>query len=156
MKDTYNVQPQVNWGKMPAGEIRKVYRGKQCGKYFMMKSVESLPMSICKVSQYSLSVQSHSPLPLIAVMAASTTRGVSYVDVDSFSLFTFLLPSLLRSVDCGYRYVFVLGYDVGDPFFDSEQVCTHSLILYSLWGLDSLGLPDYLFIAGLGQNDCLF
>lgn len=122
MKDTYGIQPQVNWGRLPAGDIRKTYRNKQCGKFFMMKSVESLPMSVCRMSQYTLSTQLQSPLPLIAVMAASTTRGVAVVDLETFSLFSFLLPSLVRSVECGYRYLFVLGYDVGDPFFDSEQV----------------------------------
>ena len=38
------------------------------------------------------------------------------------ALFTLLLPSLTRSLDCGFRYEYVLGYDKGDAFYDSEEV----------------------------------
>ncbi|CAM9902964.1 unnamed protein product [Hapterophycus canaliculatus] len=56
--------------------------------------------------------------PLIAVCAGSTTRGVPFPDEQSLALFRFLLPSLARTADCGFRYVAVIGYDVGDGFFD--------------------------------------
>ncbi|CAM9579534.1 unnamed protein product, partial [Scytosiphon promiscuus] len=56
--------------------------------------------------------------PLIAVCAGSTTRGVPFPDDQSLALFRFLLPSLARTADCGFRYVAVVGYDVGDGFFD--------------------------------------
>ncbi|CAM9976997.1 unnamed protein product, partial [Ectocarpus sp. 8 AP-2014] len=56
--------------------------------------------------------------PLIAVCAGSTTRGVPFPDEHSLALFRFLLPSLARTADCGFRYLAVVGYDVGDGFFD--------------------------------------
>ena len=34
----------------------------------------------------------------------------------------YLLPSLVRSLDCGFRYEYVLGFDKGDPFYDSKEV----------------------------------
>ena len=40
----------------------------------------------------------------------------------NLAVFSFLLPSLTRTVDCGYRYLFVLGYDKGDPYFDNAAV----------------------------------
>ena len=61
--------------------------------------------------------------PLIAIMAASTSKGATFARTSPFqsiSLFTTLLPSLLCSLDCHFRYVFVLGYDEGDAFFDSS------------------------------------
>jgi hypothetical protein len=61
-------------------------------------------------------------LPLIAVMAASTTRKVNGASTGSLSLFQFMLPSLIRSLDCGFRYEVVVGYDQGDPFYDSSAV----------------------------------
>ena len=33
----------------------------------------------------------------------------------------YLLPSIVRTVECGFRYIFVLGYDRGDRFYDSES-----------------------------------
>jgi hypothetical protein len=33
----------------------------------------------------------------------------------------YLLPSLLRTLDCGFRYEYVLGYDQGDQFYDSDS-----------------------------------
>jgi len=32
-----------------------------------------------------------------------------------------LLPSIARTADCGYRYVVVIGFDEGDPFYDSLE-----------------------------------
>lgn len=61
-------------------------------------------------------------LPLIAVMAATTTRKVVKPSTKSLSLFTYLLPSMIRTLDCGFRYEYVLGYDKGDPFYDSSEV----------------------------------
>jgi hypothetical protein len=67
----------------------------------------------------------HDNLPLIAIMAATTTRKVNKPSTKSLSLFTYLLPSLIRTLDCGFRYEYVLGYDQGDPFYDSENVNMH-------------------------------
>ena len=64
----------------------------------------------------------HDHLPLIAIMAATTTRNVHKPSTKSLSLFTYLLPSLIRTLDCGFRYEYVLGYDKGDLFYDSEEV----------------------------------
>lgn len=59
-------------------------------------------------------------LPLIAIMAGSTTRKVNDPGTNTIALFTVLLPSLLRSLDCGYRYVYMLGFDTGDEYYDSD------------------------------------
>ena len=77
------------------------------------------PISTCKGHE-----KSHIPpekLPLIAIMAASTTRNVKNPGTSNMALFTVLLPSLLRSLDCGYRYVYMLGYDANDAFYDSSD-----------------------------------
>ena len=63
-----------------------------------------------------------SKLPLIAIMAATTTRKVENPSPENMALFTYLLPSLIRTIECGFRYEYVLGYDVGDPFYDSAEV----------------------------------
>lgn len=60
--------------------------------------------------------------PLIAVISASTSRNEGNASCASLSVFTLMLPSLIRSLDCGFRYMVVIGYDVGDKFYDSDQV----------------------------------
>ena len=61
-------------------------------------------------------------LPLIAIMAATTTRKIDKPSTKNLSLFMYLLPSLVRTLDCGFRYEYVMGYDKGDPFYDSKEV----------------------------------
>lgn len=70
------------------------------------------------------SLAAPSPLPLIAIMVASATRSVVAPSVKSLALFHYLLPSLPTTLDCGFRYVLLLGYDEGDAFFDTAQVRT--------------------------------
>jgi hypothetical protein len=36
-------------------------------------------------------------------------------------LFQFLLPSLLNTLDCGFRYLVMIGYDLGDQFYDRPE-----------------------------------
>lgn len=37
------------------------------------------------------------------------------------AIFSFLFPSLIRTLDCNYKYLVVLGYDKGDPFYDTND-----------------------------------
>jgi hypothetical protein len=53
-------------------------------------------------------------------MAATTTRGTKNPSTTKLSLFNLLLPSFLRTLDCGFRYLFVIGFDLGDPYYDTE------------------------------------
>lgn len=61
-------------------------------------------------------------LPLISILAATTTRKIFEPSTKNLSLFTLLLPSLVRNLDCGFRYEYVLGFDEGDAFYDSKEV----------------------------------
>jgi hypothetical protein len=54
-------------------------------------------------------------------MAATTTRKIPQPSPTRLALFNFLLPSIMRSVDCSFRYVYILGYDAGDSYYDSES-----------------------------------
>lgn len=70
-------------------------------------------------------------LPLIAIMAASTTRRIKDPSTSNLALFTLMLPSLIRTLDCGYRYMYVLGFDKGDPFYDSDEVSLFHIYVYT-------------------------
>ena len=37
------------------------------------------------------------------------------------AIFSFLFPSLIRTLDCNFKYLVVLGYDTNDPFYDSAD-----------------------------------
>lgn len=62
-----------------------------------------------------------SPLPLIAVMSATTSRHVKDPSNATLSLMKTMLPSLIFSLDCGFQYVVVLGFDDSDNFFNSTR-----------------------------------
>ena len=68
----------------------------------------------------------HKPLdtlhPLVAILSGSTTRSETNPSNSTLSIFTIMLPSLIRSLDCGFRYLVVIGYDKGDTFYDSTKV----------------------------------
>lgn len=123
----YQVKPMKSWGKLPASMIEE-WKAKQCDLVFTASRMGRRPMSSCPDSPSSVPSLNHthpnlSPtLPLIAVMAATTTRKISAPSTSKLALFTLLLPSLMRSLDCGFRYEYVLGYDEGDPFYDTPKV----------------------------------
>lgn len=105
--------------KAPVPEkLKAAWYSRNCDNLYKHQHICSKPVSRCPLDH----LESSEKFPLIAVMAATTTRRVSDPHVQKIALFTLLLPSLIRSLDCGYRYVYVMGYDVGDPFYDSEEV----------------------------------
>merc|ERR1712178_619489 len=54
-------------------------------------------------------------------MAATTSRNVVDPGPKRLSLFNVMLPSLMHSIECDYKYVYVLGYDKGDPYYDTDK-----------------------------------
>lgn len=69
-------------------------------------------------SEYSTPVV----LPLIAILAPISSSNISDASNETLPLFSIMLPSLVLSLDCGFRYMVAVGYLEGDPFFDTEQV----------------------------------
>ncbi len=59
-------------------------------------------------------------MPHIAILLGSTSRGVSDPSTSNLALFTLSLPSIAKTVECGFCYSIFLGYDVEDPFYDSH------------------------------------
>jgi hypothetical protein len=57
--------------------------------------------------------------PHIAIIVGATTRKVVAPSTKNMALFTLSLPSIAKTVECGFRYTVFLGYDAGDAFFDS-------------------------------------
>jgi hypothetical protein len=126
MKQTYRVIPMQSWGNLPQN-MQDTWRTKRCDIVFTVMRMEKHAVSSC-VNKTATANKDHqsskSKDPLIAVMAGTTSRKVLNPSTKTMSLFNYLLPSLVRSLDCGFRYVFVLGYDAGDPFYDTEEVCS--------------------------------
>eukprot|EP00605_Chrysophyceae_sp_TOSAG23-4_P001198 GSChrysophyteH1.ASY1.ANO1.1307.1 assembled CDS len=133
---------QNEWGTLPS-ELQGLWENLSCSDYFR-KGLEGLKQVMGTAADKLLGEQKvESPLmgagassrlaevqnlqgtaaelPLISIMAGSTSRKVDKPSVRNLSLFIYLLPSLIRTLDCGFRYEYVLGYDIGDPFYDSEK-----------------------------------
>lgn len=87
-----------------------------CENFFKHEQICTQPVPKC-----TKSIASRKKQPLIAVLAATTTRRVNNPAIDKIALFTLLLPSLVRNIDCGFRYVYVMGYDKGDPYYDIKH-----------------------------------
>lgn len=128
MRKKYHVKPMQSWGSLPERHIAN-WKSKHCDMIFTQKRMASRSLSTCintNSTGSEINLDAHpnmSPsLPLIAIMAATTTRKIDNPSTSNLALFNFLLPSLIRTLDCGFRYEYVLGYDVGDPFYDSEKV----------------------------------
>ena len=122
MKQTYRVVPMQSWGNLPQN-MQDTWRTKRCDIVFTVMRMEKHAVSAC-ANKTSSKDKSNAKDPLIAVMAGTTSRKVLNPSTKTMSLFNYLLPSLVRSLDCGFRYVFVLGYDAGDPFYDTTEVCS--------------------------------
>lgn len=139
-KAKYQVVPMKSWGKLPLNLI-DTWRQRRCDVAFTAVRMSQRPLSTCastssiissedksfkastatSIATTTSSASSQQPL-LIAIMAASTTRKIIDPSPDNIALFTYMLPSLIRTIDCGFRYMYVLGYDKGDPFYDSDEV----------------------------------
>lgn len=123
----YQVVPMKSWGKLTESMI-ELWKSRRCDLAFTAIRLSMIPLATClgpngtEPSISKFTNKYHSSLPLIAVMAASTTRKVPDPSPDSIALFVHMLPSLIRTIDCRFRYMYVLGFDVGDPFYDSEEV----------------------------------
>ena len=114
--------PGADWGNMTEAD-RKTWQRYECNDLFVAKRLFKHSMTSCDENNFIQSTAADSSFPLVAIMSATTTRSVHDPTVKVLSLFQLLFTSLSRSLDCGFRYLFVLGYDKGDKFYDSKSVC---------------------------------
>lgn len=63
------------------------------------------------------------PMPLIAIMFGATTRTMKpeEMSLDYLAPFNHALPSFFNTVEPSYKYAVVIGYDKGDPFYDTTE-----------------------------------
>jgi len=128
-KSKYHVLPMKSWGQLPFSLV-DTWKARKCDLVFTSMRMRQNQVTKCGDPLPALSLAGFASggkdsLPLIAIMAATTTRKVHQPSTQNLALFTMLLPSLIRSIDCGFRYVYVLGYDKGDPFYDDEANLQH-------------------------------
>ena len=63
-----------------------------------------------------------SALPLIAILVPISACNISDASTDTLPLFSVMLPSLMMSLDCGYQYLVVVGFDEYDDFYSTAKV----------------------------------
>jgi len=61
--------------------------------------------------------------PLLAICSGVTSRNVKPEKLHSgyMALFTKLMPSIVSTVDCDIDYLIVVGFDLGDQFYDTPE-----------------------------------
>jgi hypothetical protein len=67
---------------------------------------------------------------VVAVIAATTTRGQKAPALATCPLFSTLLPSLLETAEPGFEYWLVVAYDVGDPLYDDPPTLARARALF--------------------------
>ena len=133
-KKKFKVIPQKSWGSLPASYIDQ-WKSRRCDMSFTVARMKGSSVTRCE--DVESNYRNADKLPLISILAASTTRKMIKPSVKRMSLFTYLLPSLIRTIDCGFRYEYVLGYDAGDPFFDS----TEGIATVDKWFMENIVKP---------------
>ena len=119
----YNIVPLKTWGQLPF-DLTETWRAKACDSYFVAQRKNARTETNCSSFQRSpwmsrIPVVRADSEPLIVILAASTTRKIRHPSTKSLALCQYLLTSIVRTVECGFRYAYVLGFDEGDPFFDN-------------------------------------
>ena len=123
MKKKFRVIPMKSWGQLPMSYV-DAWRDRSCDLIFSEQRMGSKTLSSCPhvpsmlrrndstITQSKEAAKNdskhitappsfahsnmHDNLPLIAIMAATTTRKVNKPNTKSLSLFTYLLPSTLK------------------------------------------------------------
>lgn len=115
----------MSWGSLPF-DLWQSWREKRCDSFYMEDKRTSRPRGHCSTVERR-PWQGRTPRlnpgadPVIAVLAGSTTRGIPDPSSSSLALCNFLLKSIVRTAECHYQYLFVLGYDLGDPYYDDPE-----------------------------------
>jgi hypothetical protein len=112
----HDVRPGSSWGSL--GERDKIgWRKRDCDNQITTTAsfVDTDALPQCGADARATS----STARMVAVCCGTTTRKVKGPQLAKLALFRYLLPSMARTVDCGLDYMAVVGYDKGDPFYDS-------------------------------------
>lgn len=117
----HKVVPLKSWGTLPQKKIVS-WKRHRCDAVFTTDRINKKPITNCTAVQNVNDSIMMASLPLIGIMAASSTRKTRAPSTKNVALFNFLLPSVTRTLDCGFRYMFMIGYDVGDALYDSAEV----------------------------------
>ena len=111
----HNVRPGSSWGSLSEKD-KANWRKRSCDSRITSTASfieeESLPR--CSVDDAQNGGKKR-----VAVCCGTTTRNVKGPQLAKLALFRYLLPSMARTVDCGLDYMIVVGFDKGDPFYDT-------------------------------------
>ena len=136
----YKIVPQKSWGDMPPSLI-DTWRKKSCDAFFIVNSerpssqhCSTLPLPAWHANLTSIrfhkgriemdtsTLEAEKKYPVVAILAGSTTRSIAYPSLKTLALCNYLLKSILRTAECGFHYIYVLGYDLKDKFYSNPTV----------------------------------
>ena len=126
LRSEYHVLSFSGWKALPMN-IQSIWSSKSCN-YNCFGALKSKPFnSSCKRPKLLLPewyrgipiAMKGKSEPLIAILAASTSHNIDNFSTLESSLLNKLIPSIRNTVECGFRYILLLGYDIGDKYFDN-------------------------------------
>lgn len=99
--------------------LKGKWRHMHCSMIVWDHRFESIPLSSC--ANPSTTDPEDPSFEMISLLVAVTTRKMHNPSTSNLAIFHALLPSFIRTLDCGFRYSVVIGYDKDDQYFDSEK-----------------------------------
>jgi hypothetical protein len=120
----YAIESYASFGSATLA-AKTIWKDYKCNQLLESKLSMLNPIADCSNTHSDSETNSTSTTdsyPLIAILVGVTTRKLTEPSLRDLDIFTVSMPSLMSSLDCGYRYHVLLGYDVGDPFYDSDKV----------------------------------
>jgi hypothetical protein len=129
MQKAYGVEPGKWWGELPSDLQKRwatlacdhkstVTKAKAVKKEQDPKEPAARPERLAGTE--ALFVDGNNPL--VAIVAPCTTRKMTVRALTDLSLFSTLMPSIVKTVVPGFDYLVVVAFDNGDAYLDSTTV----------------------------------
>lgn len=128
----HNIEAYVSFGSATKA-VKTIWKDYKCNKLLESKLSMLNPIAECAAASADATKlvreEEVAAFPLIAIVVGVTTHRTVNPSLRDLDIYTLSMPSLMSSLDCGFRYNLLLGYDRGDPFYDSEKVSQVVLLL---------------------------
>ena len=138
-KKDNSIESRNSFGKATTA-ARTIWKDYKCDKLLESKLSMLNPIADCGETHMTLgsngndtSPKNLSSYPMISILVAVTTRKIKKPTLRDLDLYTVSMPSLMGSLDCGFRYSVIVGYEVGDPYLDTVEVSNEQYILADMY-----------------------
>lgn len=155
IRTKYTITSFTGWKLLP-NSVRDIWTSKRCN-YHSILALSPVPVGKCSAQKSPKNgwrqgipvFNNKYKEPLIAILVSSTSRNIEDFSTLKQTLNN-LLSSIRRTVECGFRYKLIIGFDSGDAFFSNNHhrsALQSKLISQLVHPLNSSGISmDFQFL----------